>query len=199
MSIDNLGTHALFQGVGDEVVYKTNNELKFENFVIQAKVNKVLLLKDETKECIITKPGMLFGTIQYNANDPSTKESVLTDTYLDLYDYLIKKNIITKEVRAGSFWTWDYVNKVNPALMDIGNLQKILIESDSEYPNTLKCYTVYYDRLSKFLQTYQYSSGDQFEGDKKPLQAKSGLQGGRKSLGKRKTRKGKTHKHKCKK
>ena len=151
------------QAAGDEVAQQTNNEIKFENFVIQAKKNRVLVLKDETKECIITKPGRLFGTVRYNANDPSTKESVLIDSYLDLYDYLIKQNIITAKVGAASFWTWDHVNVVNPELIDVNKLQNLLKEGNPDYPNQLKCYTIQHARLSDMLKDYKYSAENQFE------------------------------------
>lgn len=149
-SLEAVGTPAAC----DEVAKKMNNEIKFETFVIQAKKNHVLVLKDETKERIVTKPGVLFGTILYNANDPSVKERVLIDSYLDLYDYLIKKNIITSKVGSESCCTRDHVNVVNPQLSDVTNLQNLLKERNLYYPNSLKCYTLHHDRLSHMLQLY---------------------------------------------
>jgi hypothetical protein len=64
-------------GAADKAIEKSNNEIRYENFIPQAKKTTILTL---IPNCQIQKPGYFSD-----------------DVYFELYYYLVKKNVIKKK------------------------------------------------------------------------------------------------------
>jgi len=123
------------------VVEKAGNQLTFENFIPQGiKLNILKLIPN----CKIK--------IEW-VGDVVINNTFQKDAYLDLYDYLVVKNIITKKNGIATLFTWTSVYTVNPELSKLNKIKKLL-KKDKDYPNLLNCYTIDYAKLSKFLESY---------------------------------------------
>jgi hypothetical protein len=125
---------------------KINNEIKFENFIGQGKEVKFIKLRSNCKHKV-------YG-VSYIV-DPKYIESA----YLDLYDYLIKKEIIKQKIGYETLITADQVHTVNPdkKVLEPKNIKKLINPANSDYPVLLKCYHIDYNKLSNYLINYEHA------------------------------------------
>ena len=125
---------------------KINNEIKFENFIAQGK--EVEFLKARSK-CKHKAFGMSYIV------DPKYIDSA----YLDLYDYLIKKEIIKQKIGFETLITADQVHTVNPDknVLKPNNIKKLVNRNLEDYPELLECYHIDYNKLSDYLINYEHA------------------------------------------
>jgi hypothetical protein len=120
-----LGDLALW-GAVDAGVAKAHNEIEFTNFVGQALPLQIL-----TSKCPNKTPG--------------------SDEYLQLYDSLVKNNIIEKKIESASALKWDYLYKINQTALQANDALTKL-----KHPETLtKCFHVNHAQLLSFLKNYK--------------------------------------------
>jgi hypothetical protein len=165
----------VLQIFADKAIENSNNEIRFDNFIPQAKKNNVLTL---IPNCQNENSGW-FGK-------STIDNRYLKDAYLALYDYLVKKEIIIKKVQTASLFTWSSVYTIDKSKISVNNLETSINKDNADFPNLLKCYNINYNALSRFLQDYKYSASDEVV-----LITK----GGKRKKNNKKTKKRKTKKH----
>jgi hypothetical protein len=160
-SISNLFTGFVAVEATNAVAEKVGNQITFENFIVQAKNLKILKIK------LNTNTENTCNKLQLN--DINVKK----DAYLELYDCLIEKNIITSKLGLATLFTWWTVYTVNNKLTNIDNIKNLL--KNINYP-LLKCYSIDYEKLSKFLKSYTHNTMNRiniFNGNKSKSKGKS--------------------------
>lgn len=125
----------------DKAIEKSNNEIRYENFIPQAKKTTILTL---IPNCQIQKPGWFSD-----------------DVYFVLYYYLVKKNVIKKKTGIVSMFTWSRIFTINPDLIETSKLKELINKDSSDFPDQLKCYTLDYEQLSTLLKNYKYAAVDE--------------------------------------
>ncbi len=148
----SIGNFLLFQAEA-KAVEGLGNELKFENFIEQGQRDNILILK---KDCSIEKIGWFGSSLKIN-------DTFLNDSYLELFDYLVKKEIIKEKLGIQMFFTADYVYTINKELVESKIIQEKIKSTNEDFPKILNCYTIQFDKLSKLLKNYQYNPLDDYK------------------------------------
>jgi hypothetical protein len=138
---------------GNRLTEKINNEIKFENFIGQGKEVGFL---NVIKDCKHKVYGMSYKVDHTTNIEPA---------YLDLYDYLVKKQIIKSKFGLETLITADQVHIVNPdkSVLQPKNIKMLINPNNSDYPALLKCYHIDYNKLSNYLIKYEHASLNQFK------------------------------------
>ena len=129
---------------GNKAIETTGNQIKFDNFVQQAKDKGVLT---KTDDCKAEQNGTL-GI--YNA-------------YAELYAYLKDKKIIKSTAEAASIMTFETVDTINKDLIKESDIKRLVNKDNKDFPTSLKCYTLYHNKLSDLLEHYKYSATNEFK------------------------------------
>ena len=148
----SIGNFLLFQAEA-KAVEGLGNELKFENFIEQGQRDNILVLK---KDCSIEKIGWFGRSLKID-------DTFLNDSYLELFDYLVKKEIIKEKVGIQMFFTADYVYTINKDLVESKIIQEKIKSTNEDFPKILNCYNIHFDKLSKFLKNYIYNPLDDYK------------------------------------
>lgn len=120
--------------------------VKFEVFINKAKEQNILILKKD-KPCDV-KSSFWSSKKTYIADD-----SNINDAYLELYNHLVKREIIYEKPGIKSLINGNKIYNVNLELIETNNLKDTI---DKDLPNLLKCYDINYDSLSKFIKSYTH-------------------------------------------
>jgi len=118
------------------------------------------------KDCSIEKIGWFGRSLKID-------DTFLNDSYLLLFDYLVKKEIIKEKVGIQMFFTADYVYTINKDLVESKIIQEKIKSTNEDFPKILNCYTIQFDKLSKFLKNYIYNPLDDYKMIAKIIQPKS--------------------------
>lgn len=139
-----------FLGVAaaDAAVEGSENQITFENFIVQAKKRNVLSSKPD---CGGKKPN--------------------GDDYLTLYDALVDAKVIVNNATKGSLWTWTSSYTISTSIsLEANSLQSVLKKKQSsEYTKLTQCFTVDFAKLSDMLKTYKYDPSDQINAIKEAV------------------------------
>lgn len=153
MGLESFLGQMLAIEAGNRLTEKINNEIKFENFIGQGKEVGFL---NVIKDCKHKVYGMSYKVDHTTNIEPA---------YLDLYDYLVEKQIIKSKFGLETLITADKVHIVNPdkSVLQPKNIKMLINPNNSDYPALLKCYDVDYNKLSNYLIKYEHASLNQFK------------------------------------
>ena len=122
--------------VKDQAAAKFNNELRFENFIVQALNSDLLKLNNPS--CRREKNPSWWDWFQGNQKlDTMTeldyKQNVV---YVDFFDFLVKKEIIKRKLGFLSFFAvYDYIYNVNNEFIETTKLRELLKKDDNSRLN----------------------------------------------------------------
>ena len=138
--------------VADKAVGVVNQEIKFDDFIVKAKV------ADDAAKTAKKTPIL---TLKKNIENCKEKKGYdLIEVYSNLYDYLVEKKIIDKKFSLFSFITFDSLDTINKDLVSESKLRDLIkIHEINEKPN-LKCYNIDCKALSTLLTDYKYDPMD---------------------------------------
>lgn len=122
-----------------KIAESVNNEIKIENFEIQSKEKNIMELKPTPCK------SKYWSFIEYTVDN-----NYLMHAYAELFNYLVKKEIIISKIDVGTFFTADFVHTLPEPFIDQKEFQKRMNPTD--YPDLLKCYTIHYSKLYDLLQ-----------------------------------------------
>ena len=170
-----MGFDDFFSYLGIEAaaaaVEKSENQLTFINFIVQAQPLAILTYKK----------GCETGWFGKTLDKPSISEK---DSYLYLYDILVNIGIIETKVNGWAIITGSstYTVTNDKTKLNVDSLKK-LIKSDitTDAEKIKKCYEINYVKLSEFLINYNNNDGN--NGNKAVDQVKiltDGKSGGKK-------------------
>ena len=163
-----MDTFLVFLGV-DTAIEKGQNQIGFENFIVQA----------QSKDILKYKPGCMKGWY----GEPLDKNPIgMKSIYNILYDCLVEVGIIEKKRDKYSIITLSssYTITKDTSQLEPVNIEELLKDKNSaDFKELNKCFDIDYNKLSDLLKKYVYDSTDQF------LALKPGKKGGKKK--KRKT------------
>lgn len=134
-----------------KIAETVNNEIKIDNFELQAKEKNIIKIKSD--KCTI-KPLFFFETI--------VDDNYLMQAYGELFNCLVKKEIIISKIDLGSFFTADFVYTLPKPFMDEREFQKRMNDTN-DFPELLKCYTIDTTRLYNLLKNYKYNLTDEYK------------------------------------
>ena len=133
-----------------KIAESVNNEIQLENFELQAKEKKIMELKPTPCK------SKIWGLFEYTVD-----HNHLTFCYADLFNYLVKKEIIISKIDAGTFFTANFVYTLPQPFIDQKEFQKRMIP-DNDFPEILKCYTIHLNKLYDLLKNYKYNVTDEY-------------------------------------
>jgi hypothetical protein len=134
-----------------KIAESINNEIQLENFELQAKKQNILELKPTPCK------SKFWGFIEYTVD-----HNYLTFCYADLFNYLVKKEIIISKIDYGTFFTANFVYTLPQPFIDQKEFQKRINPTNSDYPEILKCYTIHENKLYDLLKNYKHDVTDEY-------------------------------------
>jgi hypothetical protein len=151
----------------EKAVGVVNQELKPENFINQDDDPK------HPEDHILTK----------NSN---CKESDKNQAYYELYEYLVKKEIINRKLNVFFFFSGLPTETINKELIskdilsNTTTLTKLIKINEIDEKTNLQCYNINYTNLSKFLTNYTYEVNQ--AADEYAVVGKIGKNGGKRNI-----------------
>ena len=142
----------LLMEVETKIAETVNNEIKLENFELQAKEKNILELKKTPCK------SKYWGFIDYTVND-----NYLMLSYGELFDYLVKTEIIISKIDVATYFTADFVYTIPQPFIDQKEFQKRMNPENSEFPERLKCYIIHYTKLYDLLKNYKHNVTDEYK------------------------------------
>lgn len=148
-----MGLDGFFELLGfqaaNAAVEKSENQLTFINFIVQAQPLSILTYKK----------GCETGWFGRTLDKPSITEK---DSYFYLYNILVNTGIVETKTNGLSLITWasSFTVTHDKTKLSPGSLEKIIkndITTDAE--KIKKCYEINYVKLSEFLINYNNNDG----------------------------------------
>lgn len=136
-----------------KVAETVNNEIKIENFEIQAKQKNIMKIKPQPCK------SKMWGLFEYNVD-----HNYLNHSYGELFNYLVKKEIIISKIDLATYFTADFVYTLPTPFIDKKEFQTRMNDKNKDYPELLKCYEIDNNILYDLLKNYKYNLKDEYEG-----------------------------------
>lgn len=146
-------------------IEKTENQITFENFIIQSQELQILKYKP--------------GCIKDFMGRPMQKSpGGLKPVYNVLYDCLVHIGVIEKKTNWGSFLTGSAsytITKDKSKLHEKYIKMEFSKNKSGDFKNIQECYEIHFTSLSNLLKNYKYNTTDQI------YMMKPGKKGGKKT------------------
>jgi len=143
----------IFMEAEAKIAESINNEIQLENFELQAKEKNIMELKSTPTHC----KSKLWGFIEYTVDHNN-----LNFCYAELFNYLVKKEIIISKIDVGTFFTANFVYTLPQPFIEQKEFQKRMNSTNSDYPEILKCYTIHNNILYDLLKNYKHNVTDEY-------------------------------------